>query len=117
MLSSDAKVRLQPKAKARELRWPDGSALGPRGNQRCGFSVGLSGEEADAGFPDGGALDFSGPVNFAGSVGFVDFREGARRASMIFVVASLLTLQLRSQMRHCASVYWQPQLHDSALNL
>ena len=36
---------------------------------------------------------------------------------MILLTAALLTPQLRSQIRHCASVYWQPQVQDCALNL
>src|SRR6266566_7511139 len=42
---------------------------------------------------------------------------GASSSSIICPVAVLLTAQLRSQIRHCASVYWHPQVHDSALNL
>ena len=66
-----------------------------------------------------GALDFCGSAGFAfaGADVSAPSWDLPASASIIFVVASLLTLQLRSQMRHCASVYWHPQLQASALNL
>src|SRR5215472_1566807 len=80
-----------------------------------GFS-GFTGHEA----PGAGCTEAGGGA--ARGTGFscggsAELCAGARRSSMILPVAALLTAQLRSQMRHCASVYGQPQVHDSALNL
>ena len=79
-----------------------------------GFSLaeGFVGDES--GGEAGGVARGAG---FAPGAGSTEVGAGARRSSIILLVAALLTPQLRSQMRHCASVYWQPQVQDSALNL
>ena len=87
-----------------------GASLHERG---AGGAFGFSGLEgfagdADPGFAEAGEaagmLDFSGAVDFAGADSSVDLGASPRRASTIFSVPVLLILQLRSQMRHCASV-------------
>ena len=112
-MGGPAKSVVATKRNCGEEGWPESSALAARGNQRCGFSgaEGFAGEEA------AGALDFSASAGFAGAGASVASCDLPASAWMIFVVASLLTLQLRSQMRHCASVYWHPQVQLSALNL
>src|SRR6516162_9578225 len=80
-----------------------------------GFSGFTGDEDPGAGCPEAGGGAARG-TGFSGG-GSAELCAGARRSSMILPVAALLTAQLRSQMRHCASVYWQPQAHDSALNL
>ncbi len=81
-----------------------------------GFSgaVGFTREEdPGAGCEEAGGV----AAGFSCAGGSAELWAGPSRSSIILRVAALLAAQLRSQMRHCASVYWQPQVHDSALNL
>lgn len=91
----------------------DREAVGVLGFSGAG---GFTGDE-DAGAGSAEAGGVARGAGFSCESGSAERWAGASSSSIICPVAVLLTAQLRSQIRHCASVYWHPQVHDSALNL